>query len=289
MSDDRLRDRIADQFSGHGESADIWRGFERFLDTDAFLNLGYSPRFVPHVVGSSQRRLAGRVGEELADHVDDPAATTVLDVGCGRGGPAVHLADRWGFQVTGVDLVPANLGLARANAAERGVPVDFAAADATRLPVPDGSVDACTAVDSVVYMPETAAVYGEVARVLRGDGVAVVSDLLVRDGLDDDGRAAVDDFADAWDLAPLEPMADYRAAVESAGLVVESFRDISRNSVGRFRTWSGLYLALSAGGGRALDRLLARWELNPAVVERQIRHAHRALPHLRHALLVAKN
>ncbi len=69
-----------------------------------------------------------------------PAGATVLDVGCGAGAEAIFLA-RCGFRPIGVDTSGKALDLARGRAAEAGVEVDFHLADATELPLVDGSVD----------------------------------------------------------------------------------------------------------------------------------------------------
>lgn len=61
-----------------------------------------------------------------------PVGSTVLDVGCGTGRHAVELAKR-GYRVTGVDLSPKMLEVARAKAAAAGVEVRFVEMDATRL------------------------------------------------------------------------------------------------------------------------------------------------------------
>lgn len=54
----------------------------------------------------------------------------VLDVGCGTGRHSVELAKR-GMQMTGVDLSPDMLGVARTKASAAGVDVQFIEADAT--------------------------------------------------------------------------------------------------------------------------------------------------------------
>lgn len=51
-----------------------------------------------------------------------------VDLGCGTGNYAIWLAGR-GFQVTGIDISPTAIGIARENAKRKGVRCDFIAAD----------------------------------------------------------------------------------------------------------------------------------------------------------------
>src|SRR6185295_10414420 len=57
---------------------------------------------------------------------------TVLDAGCGTGENALHVAAR-GLSVLGVDVAETALAIARRKAADRGIEVEFAAADALEL------------------------------------------------------------------------------------------------------------------------------------------------------------
>lgn len=59
-------------------------------------------------------------------------AGAVLDAGCGTGENALHLASL-GLPVLGVDVAETALTIAREKAGDRGVQVEFAAADALRL------------------------------------------------------------------------------------------------------------------------------------------------------------
>jgi SAM-dependent methyltransferase len=59
-------------------------------------------------------------------------AGAVLDAGCGTGENALHLASL-GLSVLGVDVAETALAIARAKADQRGIEVEFAAADALQL------------------------------------------------------------------------------------------------------------------------------------------------------------
>ena len=59
-------------------------------------------------------------------------AGAVLDAGCGTGDNALHVASL-GLPVLGVDVAETALAMARAKAADRGLAVEFAAADAFQL------------------------------------------------------------------------------------------------------------------------------------------------------------
>ena len=284
MADDP-RGRVADQFAGRGGRADVWRLLERVVDADAYLNLGYSRRFQPHLLGSCQRRLVAQVAARVAAELEAPAGARLLDVGCGRGGPARDLAARLGCRVTGVDLVFENVRRAAARARDRTA---FVVGDATRLPVADGAVAAATAIDALVYVPERAAALAAVADALASGGVLVFSDLVLAADADDAARAAADAFADAWDMPPLATVPDYRRALGDAGLDVAAVEDLSPHSVGRFRRYTTPLAWLAAGRTRPLvARPLQSRGLDADTVLEQVQRANEALPALRHVLVTA--
>jgi SAM-dependent methyltransferase len=92
--------------------------------------------------GSLQR--AGYPPEKTREEIDFIVkalelgdAERVLDVPCGEGRHSIELASR-GFAVTGIELNAEAIDTARANAAERGVTVDFQEEDMRSLSAPGG-------------------------------------------------------------------------------------------------------------------------------------------------------
>jgi SAM-dependent methyltransferase len=100
----------------------------------------------------------------------------VLDVACGRGRHSVELARR-GFRVTGVDLSPRSLELARAAAADAAVEVELVQSDMRDLDFEDEFDAAVSMFTSFGYFEreeDDARVLDRVARALRSNGAFVI-------------------------------------------------------------------------------------------------------------------
>jgi len=79
-----------------------------------------------------ERRNVEQTWSALLDAPGAPAPRRALDVGCGSGRDAVHLARR-GWEVTAVDFVETALESARKRAAHEGVDVQWVKGDVGRL------------------------------------------------------------------------------------------------------------------------------------------------------------
>lgn len=104
----------------------------------------------------------------LARQVRDLTPGTVLDIGAAGGGNTLVLT---GMGWAGCALEHAHDGAVVA--AERGLPV--LRADATHLPLADGSVDLVTALDVLEHLADDHGAVAEIRRVLRPGGHLVVT------------------------------------------------------------------------------------------------------------------
>lgn len=107
----------------------------------------------------------------IADEIVRTLGTSpcrVLDLGCGAGFLANHLAEA-GHQVTGIDMTPENLPIARAHDATRSATYEFG--DACELRFPDASFDVVCAMDLLEHVDEPEKLIAEASRVLRPGGV----------------------------------------------------------------------------------------------------------------------
>ena len=96
----------------------------------------------------------------------------VLDVGCGAGTDLVRFA-KGGALVSGVDISPSAIALARQNFSQQGLEADLREADGEHLPYADGTFDLVFAHGVVQYTPDSRALVEECRRVLKPGGEAI--------------------------------------------------------------------------------------------------------------------
>ncbi|HJW33485.1 MAG TPA: methyltransferase domain-containing protein [Holophagaceae bacterium] len=119
--------------------------------------------------GDYDRIARGIVG--VAEHVVRVAGPRpgerVLDLACGTGNTALAARAR-GAEVTGLDLTPELLEVARRRAREAGWnDIRWIEGDAETLPFPEGSFDVLLSSCGVMFAPDQARVAAELARVAR--------------------------------------------------------------------------------------------------------------------------
>jgi arsenite methyltransferase len=144
----------------------------------------------------------------------------VVDLGSGGGLDVFLAAAKVGptGKAIGIDMTPDMLALARANAAKAGLTnVEFHEATIDNLPLSDNSVD-CVISNCVINLsPDKAAVFREIARVLKPDGRLAVSDIALKQALP--AELGNDLMAYVGCISGAIRIDDYVAGLEAAGFV----------------------------------------------------------------------
>ncbi len=97
---------------------------------------------------------------------DDYAGKRLLEVGCGTGTDLLQFA-RGGALVTGFDLTPRSLEIARRRFEVYGLPGEFANGDAENLSFPDETFDVVYSFGVIDHTPDSEGAAAEIHRVVR--------------------------------------------------------------------------------------------------------------------------
>ncbi len=209
---------------------------------------------------------AEEVARVIGDH--DLTGQSVLDIGCGAGGIDIALVQTHGAAfVTGIDVEDPVIEHARGliDAAGLSARIGLAKVAPGPLPFPPGCFDVVFSKDSIVHIPDKAALMAEVFRVLRPGGWFLASDWLI--GHDDAPSPMMVAYvaAEGLDFGMASP-ARYRAAMAGAGFVAVRtvsrnawYRQTARDELGRLRGAEGDAAAAVVGADFVAENC-AIWE-----------------------------
>jgi len=158
-----------------------------------------------------------RTVETMANRITRIDETThVLDLGAGYGGSARYLADRFGCQVTCLNLSETQNELNRKLTKDAGLAerVRVVHGDFENVPEPDESYDVVWSQDAILHSGERARVLDEVRRVLVEGGQFIFTDPMQSD---DCPVGVLQPILDRIQLSTLASFAFYRAELTKRG------------------------------------------------------------------------
>lgn len=115
------------------------------------------------------------MADQLAPKI--PAGGSVLEIAPGPGYFCIELAKLGDFRITGLDISKSFVEIARKNAARAGLRIDIRQGNASALPFRDDTFDFTFCQAAFKNFSEPVKAIAEMYRVLKPNGVAVISDL----------------------------------------------------------------------------------------------------------------
>lgn len=142
---------------------------------------------------------------------------TLVDLGCGMGGPALWVARETRARLIGVDFSPVAVEQAGARAVELGLAgqAQFVVDSFADTGLETDSADGAMSEDAIQYAPDKRAAIAEATRILRPGGRLVFTAFEV----DPDRAANLPAFG-------VDPIDDYRPLLTEAGLSVEIYEEV---------------------------------------------------------------
>ena len=167
----------------------------------------------------------------------------VLDVGCGTGSPALHLAQEHGCRVLGISTshVGIERAAARADMANISHQVRFEVRDGMETGLADESFDCIWVMESSHLMPRKDLLLKECLRVLRPRGRMVLCDIMLLREIPFDELLAIRKdvlvLDQVFGKAVMRKLPEYARLAKDAGFCVISQLDISRETLPTLDRW----------------------------------------------------
>lgn len=169
----------------------------------------------------------------------------ILDVGCGLGGTARHVAYTYpNTHVTGVDLSPlyVEIGnyLTQMVMGLQDNRVSLVQGNATALPFDDASFDAVLTVHVQMNIADKNALYDEIYRVLKPGGYLAFHDVLRGpSSTKDDSLLYPCPWADSAVTSHLATEAELKQCMQRAGFVIQKWQDETDQTIAFFQIQHG--------------------------------------------------
>ena len=156
----------------------------------------------PLSLAAAQLEQDDLVGRTLGLH----RGANVLECGCGEGSAANYLAAKYGFHVTGIDILTRNITRASRQAKRERNSNIFQVADYMRLPFADKSFDGIYAMETLVHALDAHELFKGMYRVLKPGGKLVFCEysMTARSKLSEAGKRTMTIIDTACPMPALE-------------------------------------------------------------------------------------
>jgi sterol 24-C-methyltransferase len=182
---------------------------------------GYFPRGKRIGLKQAVRLMSEEVGKEL----NLPAGAKILDAGCGEGPVAFHLAERYGHEVTGIDVLKVNIDIANNKKQALGLKnPEFMVADFSDTGLPSNHFDGVVILEALVHSPDYKKTLKEVYRILKPGGVFVTHNYVMPDKMSESEEHT---FDVVYDGSGMNTLAQFRDSKMNDIWKTAGFKNVS--------------------------------------------------------------
>jgi ubiquinone/menaquinone biosynthesis C-methylase UbiE len=162
----------------------------------------------------------------LAEKAKISKETHVLDVCSALGGPARHIAKKFGCKVTGLDATQKMVNEAILRTAREGLTnqISYKLGDSLNMPFEDGTFDMVWGQDAWCYVTDKAQLISEAARVLKPGGTIAFTDWIQVGNMTDDRWTALNSF---MAFPYMETLDGYEKLLKENGFSILEKEDLS--------------------------------------------------------------
>jgi tocopherol O-methyltransferase len=169
--------------------------------------------------------------ERLAEKAAIPRSASVLDIGCGLGGSAFWLAEKYNCQVTGLTISPVQARMAKKKAQAIGLcdQVQFQVADVNLWQPQPGSIDVIWIMEGSEHFRDQKGFFERCAFALNPGGILAICAWLRGDRpFRREDEELITTIGRAMLSSSLNTLSEYKAWMGGAGLDVETAQDITQ-------------------------------------------------------------
>ncbi|MFD9286153.1 SAM-dependent methyltransferase [Streptomyces mirabilis] len=218
MDKDSYRRIVSDRENREGNYREGVKEYYSLATPGYLSGWGTSFHFPPFRAGQTLEEAISTQQHFIAREGKFGPGMKILDAGCGVGGPAIEIAKYSGSSITGVNLVTAQLDIARDTAGRQGLGdrCSFVEGDIMDLPFENDYFDAVFSLEAICHTPNKHDAYSEIARVLKPGGTFIGTDWFCADSLDSS------DYARLIDPVCRTYMLPYMTSIQELGGILKS-------------------------------------------------------------------
>ncbi len=153
----------------------IDRNFQKFLDNHQYTSRGILQ--YENIFGNEFISTGGlETTKVFVSMLDLKPGQHVLDVGCGIGGSAFYMAEKYGVEVLGVDLSSNMIQIARERSKCSPASITFEVVDITKVEYPSELFDVIYSCDALLHIADKPVLFDKFLSWLKPGGVLLISD-----------------------------------------------------------------------------------------------------------------